>query len=194
MRVLNSFIEASSSIWYGIVVAVIIVALLFYGVAALQGGDKRFSPLSYILGLALAAFLSFQCTFLIGAIMFKSDCNDFSSIINDFIPNSSLTNSMDEIRNNLKQLTIEEPFIKNFIDVDEIDASLSDGTFGDAILTKVHSYLNWYVVRRILWSLLACAFAGFGIFYSMERVPRGRTRRTPGYRSRSSRRHSSDDF
>lgn len=169
MRILNSFIDAYSSVWYGILVAVIVVALLFFGIAAMQGGNKRFSPLTYVLGVALIAFLSFQFTFMIGAIMFKSDCSDISSIINDFIPNSELTKSTSELRSNLKQLAKEEPFIKNFIDIDDIDESLPDGAFGDAILSKVHSYLNWYIVRRILWSLFAIGILGTLMFISMER-------------------------
>ena len=169
MRILNSFIDAYSSIWYGIIAAIIFVAALFFIIAAMQGGNKRFSPLTYVLGIALTAFLSFQFTFMIGAIMFKSDCNDITSIINDFIPNSSLTKGVGEIRSNLKQLAEEEPFIKNFIDVDEIDDSLPDGAIGDAILSKVHSYLNWYIVRRILWSLLACGIIGTLMYMSMER-------------------------
>lgn len=169
MRILNHFIDAYSSVWYGILVAVIVVALLFFGIAAMQGDNKRFSPLTYVLGVALAAFLSFQFTFMIGAIMFKSDCSDISSIINDFVPNSELTNNTGEIRSNLKQLAKEEPYIKNFIDIDDIDESLPDGAIGDAILSKVHSYLNWYIVRRILWSLFAIGIMGTLMFISMER-------------------------
>ena len=169
MRILNSFIDAYSSIWYGIIVAAIFVAALFFMIAAMQSGNKRFSPLTYVLGVALTAFLSFQFTFMIGAIMFKSDCSDITSIINDFVPNSGLTNSSEDIRSNLRQLAKEEPFIKNFIDVDAIDESLPDGAIGDAILNKVHSYLNWYIVRRILWSLLACGVVGTLMFLSMER-------------------------
>lgn len=194
MRILNSFIDAYSNALYGILAAIIVAALLLFAVSALQGGNKRFSPLSYVIGVALAAFLSFQLTFLIGAIMFKSDCTDISSIINDFVPNRELTNNADNIRESLRELEKEAPFIKNFIDVDDIDKSLPDGAVGDAILNKVHTYLNWYIVRRILWSLLACGIAGFGVFYTMERSPRGRTRRTPGYKSSGNRRHSSDDF
>ena len=193
MRILNSFIDAYSSIWYGILVAIIVVAALFCIIAAMQGGNKRFSPLTYVLGVALTAFLSFQFTFMVGAIMFKIDCNDISSIINDFVPNSSLTSSSGDLRSNLKQLAEKEPFIKNFIDVDAIDENLPDGAIGDAILSKVHTYLNWYIVRRVLWSLLAGGIIGTLMLISMERIPQGRTRRTPGYRS-SNRRRSSDDF
>ena len=193
MRILNHFIDAYSSIWYGILVAVIVVAALFFIIAAMQGGNKRFSPLTYILGIALTAFLSFQFTFMIGAIMFKSDCNDITSIINDFVPNSALTNGIGEIRSNLKQLAKEEPFIKNFIDVDAIDDSLPDGAIGDAILNKVHSYLNWYIVRRILWSLLACGIIGTLMFMSMEknrlhRSASGRRNASAGQGRRHSRR------
>ena len=169
MRILNHFIDAYSSAWYGIVAAVIIVAAIFFVIAAMQGGNKRFSPLTYVLGAALAAFLSFQFTFMIGAILFKSDCSDITSIINDFVPNSSLTNGAGDLRSNLKRLAEEEPFIKNFIDVDAIDDSLPDGAIGDAILSKVHTYLNWYIVRRILWSLLACGIIGTLMYLSMER-------------------------
>lgn len=193
MRILNSFIDAYSSIWYGILVAVIVVVLFFFAIAAIQGGNKRFSPLSYVLGVVLVAFLSFQFTFMIGAIMFKSDCTDISSIINDFVPNRELIDNTNGIRESLRELEREAPFIKNFIDIDDIDKNLPDGAIGDAILSKVHSYLNWYIVRRILWSLFACGIIGTLMYMSMERIPQGRTRRTPGYRS-GNRRRSSDDF
>lgn len=193
MRILNTFIDSYSSIWYGIIAAVIFVAAIFFIIAAMQGDNKRFSPLTYVLGIALTAFLSFQFTFLIGAIIFKSDCNDITSIINDFVPNSVLTNGVGEIRGNLKQLAEEEPFIKNFIDVEAIDDSLSDGAIGDAILSKVHSYLNWYIVRRILWSLLACGIIGTLMYISMERnrlhrSASGRRNASPGQGRRHSRR------
>lgn len=193
MRILNHFIDAYSSIWYGIIVAAIFVAALFFIIAAMQGGNKRFSPLTYVLGAALTAFLSFQFTFLIGAIIFKSDCSDISSIINDFIPNSELANGASDIRSNLRQLAKEEPFIKNFIDVDAIDESLPDGAIGDAILSKVHSYLNWYIFRRILWSFLACGIIGTLMYISMEknrlhRSASGRRNASVGQGRRHSRR------
>ena len=169
MSILNTFIDAYSSIWYGILVAVIVVAALFFIIAAIQGTNKRFSPLTYVLGAALTAFLSFQFTFMIGAIMFKIDCNDITSIINDLVPNSNLTNGAGDLRSNLKQLADEEPFIKNFIDVDAINENLPDGAIGDAILSKVHTYLNWYIVRRILWSLFAIGIVGTLMYISMER-------------------------
>lgn len=169
MSILNTFIDAYSSIWYGILVAVIVVAALFFIIAAIQGTNKRFSPLTYVFGAALTAFLSFQFTFMIGAILFKIDCNDITSIINDFVPNSNLTNGAGDLRSNLKQLADEEPFIKNFIDIDEIDENLPDGAIGDAILSKVHTYLNWYIVRRVLWSLLAIGIVGTLMYISMER-------------------------
>ena len=168
MRILNHFIDAYSSAWYGIIAAVIVVAALFFVIAAMQGGNKRFSPLTYVLGVALAAFLSFQFTFMIGAILFKSDCSDITSIINDFVPNSTLTNGAGDLRSNLKRLAEEEPFIKNFIDVDAIDDSLPDGAIGDAILSKVHTYLNWYIVRRVLWSIGAMIIAGFLLTFTLE--------------------------
>ena len=101
--------------------------------------------------------------------MFKSDCSDISSIINDIVSNSELTNSTGELRSDLKQLAKEEPFIRNFIDIDNIDESLPDGAIGYIILSKVHSYLNWYILRRVLWSLLASGIMGTLMFISMER-------------------------
>lgn len=194
MRLLNYFIEAYSSIWYGIIAAVVIVAALFFVIASMQGGNKRFTPLSYILGIALGAFLTFQCASMIGAIMFKSDCYDTAAIVDDFTPNSELRQDSKDIRKELRRMQNDNPFIENFIDIDEIDENLPDGAIGTAALSKVHTYLNWYIFRRILWSLLACGIGVLAILYTMERTPRGRTRKTPGYRSSRNRRHISDDF
>jgi hypothetical protein len=125
--------------------------------------------------------------------MFKSTCSDLSSIINDFVPYRELTENASDIRESLRELEREAPFIKNFIDVEDIDRSLPDGAIGDAILSKVHSYLNWYIFRRILWSLLACGIVGTLIYMSMERnrlnrSASGRRNATAGQGRRHSRR------
>lgn len=85
MDILNRVIEGYSSLGYGLLAAVVVVAILYLVIAGLQGGRKRFTPISYAAGIITGAFLTFQFMYLIGAINLKSDCKDAVSIM-EYLP------------------------------------------------------------------------------------------------------------
>ena len=49
--------------------------------------------------------------------------------------------------------------------------------------------VGWFVFRRVMWSVLFCAIAGVGIYFTMETVARN-----PRRRGRSSRRRSDRSY
>ena len=81
MSILNQVIEGYSHVGYGILAAIIAMALLFLIIAGVQGGNKQFTPFSYIAGIVTGAFLTYQFMYLIGAISLKSDCSNAVSFV-----------------------------------------------------------------------------------------------------------------
>lgn len=64
---IEEIIDTMANIEYGILLAVIIVAILMFMLNAMNG-NKSFSALSYIIGIVIVCLLSFQLSRLIGAM------------------------------------------------------------------------------------------------------------------------------
>ena len=174
-------IEAYSNMWWGILAALLIVAATFVIIAVVYEGKKRFTPINWIIGVALLVFLSFEMTYLIGAIRFKMDCKETAELLNDILPTTSLAEQSGEISESIRNLGEEIPLVKDILDADAIGDKLARGITGDALLENVNSKLNGYIAKKTIWSLVGIAVTVILVIMTMEN---SRLRRT-GYRRRS---------
>ena len=175
MSFINSMIDAYSNFWWGILASLLVVALIFVIIAVLQDGKKKFSPFSWLVGGILAIFLTFQLTFLIGAIQFKMDCKETAEMLNDWLPRKTLASESENIRESLRDLGEEFPIIELLFDADFVGDNLAKGITGDAIFETINSKINGYITRKVIRSVLACGVAITLIFLSMERIRQRRT-------------------
>lgn len=175
MSFINSMIDAYSNFWWGIMASLLVVAIIFVIIAVLQDGKKKFSPLSWLVGGILAIFLTFQLTYLIGAIQFKMDCKETAEMLNDLLPRKTLASESENIRESLHNLSEEFPIIEFLFDADFVGDNLTKGITGDAIFETINSKINGYITRKVIWSVLACGVAITLIFLSMERIRQRRT-------------------
>ena len=163
MGILNSIIHSYDNIWYGLLAAIVITAVVFIIIFNIQKKNLEFSPFSHAVGLGLIAFLTPQCASFIGAIDCYSDITDAGSFV------TGLT---------------------SIIPLEEIPYDINSA--GDALIDKVKNHIHWFMARRVLWSLLACVVGGILIYLSMERSKRrrvsGRRNASPGEGRRHARR------
>ncbi len=154
MNVLNTFIEQASNIWWGILAAIAITAILYLVIYTLFEGSKSFSPLSFVFAIPLLVLLSIQFYLLFGSISLKHTCNEVATWIDVFVPeHSDNTNiSQEDINEAVRQLVTTVPLASSFVDADDISLD-NDNTLGEALTNKVQTYLNWYIVRRVAWSM-----------------------------------------
>lgn len=162
--ILKNLITENSNIWYGIGIGVIVVALL-YGIIAFMNNNKKFTILSFAIGLVLLPFLSFQMSRLCGAIETRCTLDETIEIA------SSVKETISEVTGLSAQdsedaLSLASDFIPGVSGL--VDAGTGLSKLSGVMLDKAYSYLNWYIVRRVLWSLGFIIIATLGICFTFE--------------------------
>ena len=172
MDVLNTFIEQASNIWWGILAAIAVTAILYFIIFSLQGGSKSINPLSLVFAIPLFVLLSIQFYLLFGSISLKHTCNKASTWIDAIVPEHSVDGSFsrEDVNEAVHQLVTTFPLASTFIDADDISLD-KDNTLGEALTNKVQTYLNWYIVRRIAWSIAFIVLATIGIIIIKPKMP-----------------------
>lgn len=164
MEILNTFIEQASNVWWGIVAAIVFIATLYFILYALLSDSRQFSPLSYVIAVPLLPLLAFQFYLLIGSIGVKHKCSEIAVWVDAFVPEQSADNgfSREDINMVIHELTATFPPAAMFLDADVI-ADSNKTSLGQALTRKVNTYLIWFMVRRVAWSLGFIVLAVFGI-------------------------------
>ena len=170
MSILNTIIEQASNIWWGIVVAIILVAVLYFIIYIIISGKKQFSLVSYAIAIPLTPILAFQMFLLLGSISLKHRCTNLASWIDAFVPEQTFREyvSRENINEIVSRASTFFPLVNEFID-DEIMLQEQNYSLGEALTHKTQKYLNWYIVRRLAWSLGFVFFAVVAIIFSTHR-------------------------
>ena len=161
MDLLGVIIRNSVNVGYGIGLAIIVVAVLLLIVIAIKGG-KSISPLSYLIAVILATALSFQFSYMFGAIATKQRINDVSDSLTGL---SQLIPWSDECNSALEGIGEAVNEFKNLVpglsaEVDQLDFGKFDlGKTKDSLVVQAKSYINKYIWHRVLWSLLFIVIA-----------------------------------
>lgn len=182
--ILKNLIITNSNIWYGIGIAVIVIALL-YGIIAFINNNKNYTILSFAIGLVLLPFLSFQMSRLYGAIETSCTLDETVEIA------SSVKETISEVTG-LSAQDSEDAFslASNFIPGVSglVDAGTGLSKLSGVMLDKAYSYLNWYIARRVLWSFGFLAIAALGICFTLDSGRSSGRRTSSRYERISSRR------
>ena len=161
MELLDSAIHASVNIMYGIGLAVIIAAVLLFVVFALKGGNS-ISPFCYLLAIILTPLLSLQFSLMFGAISAKQGVNDLADTINGYAQLIVWTDngysSMEDISDAIEEFQGFLPGLS--ADLGQLTLGKVDkNDIGGSLMGPSKSYLNKYILFRILWSIIFCAIA-----------------------------------
>lgn len=191
MEIINTFIEQASNIWWGIVAAIVVTAVLYIIIYILQGGSKSFTPLRILFAVPLLPLLAFQFYLLFGAMSVKHRCSEVAVWIDTLVPAQSADGgfSREEVDEALNQLISVFPLATTWIEPEDI-ATDKGNTLGEALTNKIHTYLNWFIVRRVAWSMGFMLLAVVGIMFTQptKASHRSSQHRERRYQSRPSRR------
>lgn len=168
---MSTFTAGLSALFLGLIIALLLTVAAFFLVRAWNGKARDFSVLSYIIGVVLFILLTFQMSALIGAIKVKGMCSELSVTINDLAQQyrattDSLNLNREEINDILTKTVRQLPIVNSVVSDDDIQAS-SAGDIGEAVTHKLQVACNWYIVRRLGWSLLFIILSLIGISKTM---------------------------
>lgn len=186
MGILNTFIEQASNIWWGIIAAIVVVAVLYLILYMMFGGSKSFSPLGFVFAVPLLPLLAIQFFLLFGSLSVKHSCTEAAAWIDALIPEQSFDGSYsrEDIREGTSKFVAAFPLFSTLVDTEDISPE-SGYTLGESLTRKIQTYLNWYIVRRVAWTLGFVVVAILGVVLLQAFTPSSRpSRQIRPYRER----------
>jgi hypothetical protein len=181
------------NLFLGILLTVVGVILLFVLIQSWYR-NSTFTPVSYIVGGILFLFLSFQSILLCGAVTIKSYSEDVECAINSWVAEvpSDIPFNQEDSQHVLEQITEEWPLVGYFVGGADFTGHTSV-TIAQAMAEELRSFMNYFILRRVGWSLLFIVCGVVIVIKSMERVSRRRYSSTRSMATGSSRRRRYDD-
>lgn len=148
---------AFSSIFYGIIVTAVIMALLYVILKGLSKGIVQ-TPVFFVTGVVLAILLIVQTSLMIGAIQAKDAVDSAEIYLNQLLENSYGTIGAQDSQRVLDAVTNEFPIIGSFFGV--ADFSGHDASdLAESMHETMIDNLNSYIWHRVWWILGIIAIA-----------------------------------
>ena len=183
----NILTYSMGSLLLGIILTIAGIGLMFVFVKLWWKVDT-FTPMSFICGFILFFFLAFQSVLFCGAVTIKSYCDDIEIAINQIVDKIPLNNrfSQEDSQLILNQISETWPVVGYYVNMADFEGH-TPATIAKAMADELRSVMNWFILRRIGWSLLFVFIGAVAIIKSISgRYQSGRslsTRRTYGGRS-----------
>lgn len=147
------FSTAFMCIFYGVLITAILMAIVYFVLRQVKRGTVSTVPF-FLVGIVLFVLLTFQQTLMVGAIKAKGYVNDVAVYIEQITDEKDKLVERTSQEFDTEKIKEQFPEFSLFVDVDKIGEKLSDV---DATVAEMKentlSSLNYYILRRVLWSL-----------------------------------------
>lgn len=185
MIIFDLFSEAIGCVFYGLLSAVVLMAVL-YGLLKLLSEGIVKSPQFYIAGVILFPLLAFQFALLIGAVQVRGQADVVEMVVNQIVEGMSGTLGHNDSQQLMDSLAEQMPLLGVFIDTADFSGETYD-TIGASAASTMREYLGWYAFRRLMW-ILGSAFVACLIAMMYDKGPgKGSDRRSSRSREASAR-------
>lgn len=188
------FTTAFMCIFYGVLITSVLMAVVYFVLR--QVNRSTVCTIAFFLvGVILFVLLSFQQTLMVGAIKAKEYLNDVAEYVEEIadVKDGIIDRTSREVNTDyVQKIKKQFPEFSLFVDVDKIGENLNDmGTTVMEMKENTSSSLNYYILRRIMWSL-GFLVAAIVIACLLDSCSSSRERGNFAQRSYSSSRNQSD--
>jgi len=150
---------AFSSIFYGIIVTAVIMAILYVVLKSLSKSIVQ-TPVFFITGVVLSILLIVQASLMIGAIQAKDAADSAEIYLNQLLENSYGTVGAQDSQRVLDAVTNKYPIIGTFFGV--ADFSGHDASdLAESMHETMIDFLDSYIWHRVWWMLGIIVMACF---------------------------------
>lgn len=157
------------SLFIGVLLTAVGIILMF---VLIRGWWRncQFSAVSYVAGVVLFFFLSFQSVLICGAITIKSYADDVYRQINTLIESVEQSHcfSKEESQQVLERITDEYPLVGYYVGGADF-TNHTPQTLAGAMVDELHSFMNKFIMRRVLWSLLFITVGAIAVIKTISR-------------------------
>lgn len=167
---------AIGSFFLGVILTLLGMVLMFFLVKSWLR-NAEFTPASYIVGGILFFFLAFQTVLLCGAVTIKSYVGDVELYVNSLVSglSQSAVLSSQDSQEILDRINDDFPLVGYYVDIADFGGHTPQ-TIASSMADELCSYMNWYILRRLLWMLLFVAVGAFGVIKTMGKSTRSTSR------------------
>lgn len=188
------------NLFLGILLTAVGVALMFFLIRS-WFSRRTFTPVSYVVGVILFFFLSYQAVLLCGAITIRSYSGDVEEAINGWVRSVPEYVTFDEENSQeiLGLIQRDWPLVGYFVSGADFTGH-TPLNIASAMVDELRICMTHYIWRRIGWSVLFVVVAAVVVIRTMEQADRGRRRASlragskDGLRRRGTRPRRYDDF
>ncbi len=164
----NILSHSIGSLVSGVLFTVIGTALLFLIIKGWRK-DSTFTPLSYAVGGVLFFFLAFHAILICGALTIKGYCTDIEMYVNTLVagfPDYTVFTQEDS-QQILDKIRVEVPIVAYYLDWADFHGHTPEN-IAAAMADEMRSYMNWFILRRVGWSLLFIVIGAVFVIKTME--------------------------
>ncbi len=160
---------AIGSFFLGVILTLLGMILMFFLVKSWLK-NAEFTLASYIVGGVLFFFLAFQTVLLCGAVTIKSYVGDVELYVNNLVSglSQSVVLSSQDSQEILESISNEFPLVGYYVDIADFSGH-TPLTIAASMAEELGSYMNWYILRRLLWMLLFIAIGAFAVIKTMDK-------------------------
>lgn len=157
MTFISLITTAFSSVFYGVIVTAVVMAILYVLLKMLNDGIVQSIPF-YVTGVVLAILLIIQCSLMIGAIQAKDATKSVEIYLSQMVEESSGTVSAQDSQEIMDAITENFPIIGSFIDIADFSGhDISD--LPEVMRNSMEEFLSTYIWHRVWWILGVSATA-----------------------------------
>lgn len=152
---IDIFRYSIGNIFWGILLSAFCMFLLFF---LIRGFYPKyiFNIKSYIIGAILFVVLAFQSVLFTGALTIKKKSNEVGNYINDYVTAYYPTNAQISVEDSqilFDEILKDYPLIRRYVDKGTF-TGFNPSNIAEAVVNTINNHFNWYMLRRIMWSLL----------------------------------------
>lgn len=169
MGIFSILFSSIGSLIWGVLLTVVGIALMFLIIKSWRK-DAYFTPISYIVGIVLFFFLSFQAILMCGAITIKSCSDEIRAYINRMVDNlpEDVVFSTSDSQQILDNINEEYPIVANYFDWADFKGH-TPVDIADSMVEVFNENLNWYIARRVGWSILFVVIGAVVVIKTMDK-------------------------
>ncbi len=162
---------STGSLGWGFLIGVVCLTLFFLLIKGWYK-DATFTPITYIVGVILGLILVFHSTLICGSLAIIRTADGMkpllTQIVETYATNPQEYVTAEESDDIIKDLVYQNPLLAQYI---------GGGTFTGytvvelpgVMISTLKTYMRWYILRRVLWSLGFVIFSAVIVIKTMER-------------------------
>lgn len=178
----------SSLIW-GVLITILCLILFFVLIKGWYR-SSTYTFFSYLIGVILFLFLSFQCTLIVGGLKINNLGQEYAIQLETLINHYYTSNDEVSIQAStqlIDKLIDENPILEYYISGGEFSGYTAE-QLPQVIIDTLQTFIRWYIVRRLLWCLF---FVGAGAFIVIRTMSVSRKSKYKSHVSTAYSRHGS---